>query len=138
MAENELSVDFGFSHLFSVSNFPSHCSRPCFPPVKPRWTRQPPDVLAVRLNSELAIDCEASGYPQPKIKLERLLNDRVLESQETGQLRTRYTKYRAGRYRCTAENSLGRIEREFQVKHYGKAIEFDECFWSLAFSGFQI
>ena len=89
--------------------------------MKPRWTKQPPDVLPVQLNSELAIDCQASGYPQPKIKIERFLNGRPLESQETSQARARYTKDRAGRYRCTAENSVGRIEREFQVKHYGKA-----------------
>ena len=42
----------------------------------------------------------------------RLLNGRSLESEETG------------RYRCTAENGVGRIEREFQVKHYGKATGF--------------
>lgn len=78
-------------------------------------------MVAVRLNSELSVDCSASGYPEPKIKLERqLLDDNALESIDGGQLRTRYTKQLAGRYRCTAENSVGRIEKEFQVKHYGK------------------
>ena len=80
-------------------------------------------MLSVPLNSELTIDCQASGYPQPKLKLERLLNGNPLESQESGQLRVRYTKDRAGRYRCAAENSVARIEREFQVKHYGKAVD---------------
>ena len=95
-----------------------------FQSVKPKWTKQPPEVLAVQLNSDLTIDCLASGYPQPKIKLERFLNGKVLESYETGQLRVKYTKDRAGRYRCSAENSIGRIEREFQVKHYGKMPDF--------------
>ena len=81
-------------------------------------------MIPVLLNAELRLDCEASGYPQPKIKLERLLNGNVVESFETGQLQAKYTRDRAGRYRCTAENSVGRIERELQVKHYGKSVEF--------------
>ena len=76
--------------------------------------------MPVRLNSELKIDCQASGYPPPKIKLERLLNGNVLQSYETGQLRSKYTKELAGQYRCTAENPVDRIEKQFQVKHYGK------------------
>ena len=90
-------------------------------PVKPRWIKELPDVVSVKLNGELNVDCQAAGYPQPKIKLERILNGNILESFENGQLRTRYTKLLAGQYRCTAENSVSRIEKEFQVKHYGKA-----------------
>lgn len=92
--------------------------------VKPKWTKQLPEVLAVRLNAELIVDCQATGYPQPTIKVERLLNGKVLESYETGQLKVKYTKDRAGRYRCLAENSVNRIEREFQIKHYGKVVDF--------------
>ena len=88
--------------------------------MKPKWSKQLPEVLSVRLNSELHIDCQATGYPQPKIKLERLSNGNLLESFESGQLKAKYTKGLAGQYRCTAENSVARIERQFQVKHYGK------------------
>ena len=90
--------------------------------MKPKWSKQLPELLSVRLNSELHIDCQANGYPQPKIKLERLANGKLLESIESGQLRTKYTKEMTGKYRCLAENSVGRIERLVQVKHYGKEI----------------
>lgn len=82
-------------------------------------------MIPIRLNLELTIDCPATGYPQPTIKLERLLNGHVLENYETGKLKVKYTKDRSGRYRCSAENSVGRIEKEFQVKHYGKATIVD-------------
>ena len=41
--------------------------------AKPRWTNELADI-SIKLNSELNINCQANGYPEPKIKLERLLN----------------------------------------------------------------
>ena len=67
--------------------------------VKPRWAKELPDLMPVRLNSELKIDCQATGYPPPAIKLERLLNGNILQSYETGQLKGKYTKELAGQYR---------------------------------------
>lgn len=51
-----------------------------------------------------------------------------METHETGRLKTKYAKELAGRYRCTAENGVGRIEKDLHVKHYGRAI-----FWLMLF-----
>lgn len=41
--------------------------------MKPKWIKEPADI-SVELGSELNIDCAAVGHPEPKTKLEKLLN----------------------------------------------------------------
>ena len=39
---------------------------------------------------------------------------------ESDDLEFNLTKKDVGRYRCTSENKLGKIERTIQIKYYGK------------------
>ena len=47
------------------------------------------------------------------------LQGNVIETYATGHLRAKYTKEMAGQYRCSAENSVAKIEKGLQVKHFG-------------------
>lgn len=92
-------------------------------PVKPRWTNEPTNILT-KLNSMLSTRCEATAIPKPTIKWIKLSSNGDDEETtiESDELKFNFTRKEASKYKCVAENPLGRIEKVIQIKYYGNEI----------------
>ena len=88
--------------------------------VKPKFKKEPEDLL-IKLNTEIEINCDAFAIPEPKIKIQKLSSKGNLEQEfEQKKLKFNFTKASSNRFRCFIENELGSIQKEIQIKHYGK------------------
>ena len=76
--------------------------------------------MVVRMNSEVEINCDAFGIPEPIIKIQRMKSALVEQEFERKKLKFNFTRASSSRYRCFAQNELGSIQKEITVKHYGK------------------
>lgn len=92
--------------------------------MKPKWKKNQTNDLLVKLNTLIEIDCDAFANPEPKIRIEKLLNGAFsLESNER-KIKFNYTKSSPKTFRCFAENEIGSIEKEVKIRPYGNILYF--------------
>ena len=72
----------------------------------------------------LSTRCEATAIPKPTIKWIKLSTngDDEETTVESDELKLNFTRKEASKYKCVAENQLGRIEKTIQIKYYGNKI----------------
>ncbi|XP_065210693.1 lachesin-like [Planococcus citri] len=94
------------------------------------YNRNVTEVFKVYSNSTVSLDCDAGGIPQPNVYFQHyshFYGDPMSTSNSSVLKFDKITKQDTGIYNCIAQNSIGNVVRNFEVKLLQYAPVIHEC-----------